>query len=54
VDNDLWLAAMAESGRCTAVCLEYCGDGDPHPRLAASQSYLDDRMRRLAAALADY
>lgn len=48
VDNDRWLAAMAGSGRCTAVCLEYCGDGDPHPYLTASRGYLDDRMRALA------
>lgn len=50
VDNDQWLAAIAASGRCDAVCIEYCGDGDPHPRLEESRRYLARATERVLAA----
>jgi sugar phosphate isomerase/epimerase len=45
VDNYRWLARMSALPQVTAVCVEYCGDGDPHPRLAAARSYLRDTLR---------
>jgi hypothetical protein len=41
--NYRWLETL---GSQTPVCVEYCGEGDPHRRLAASRDYLD-RTRRL-------
>jgi 3-dehydroshikimate dehydratase len=48
VDNYRWLARMAALPAVTAVSVEYCGDGDPHPRLASARRYLEDTLRLLA------
>jgi sugar phosphate isomerase/epimerase len=48
VDNYRWLARIAELPAVTAVCVEYCGAGDPHPRLAAGRRYLEDTLRLVA------
>jgi 3-dehydroshikimate dehydratase len=53
VDNYRWLAAMRAAGTCEAVAIEYCGDGDPHPRLAAARRYLDDTFALLDAVSLD-
>jgi sugar phosphate isomerase/epimerase len=45
VDNYRWLARLAELPQLTAVAVEYCGDGDPHPRLAAGRRYLAETLR---------
>lgn len=55
LDNYRWLARLADLPGVTAVCVEYCGEGDPHPRLAAARRYLEDtasfqRMCRRVAA----
>lgn len=47
VDNYRWLAALREAGTCPAVAIEYCGAGDPHPRLAAARRYLDETLSLL-------
>lgn len=44
IDNYRWLHALPE---VTAVAVEYCGEGDPHPRLTAARRYLDDTLRLL-------
>ena len=49
LDNYRWLEAVARAG-FPAVCIEYCGEGDPHPRLTASRRYLDDTLALLAAS----
>ncbi|MDG4765737.1 sugar phosphate isomerase/epimerase [Solwaraspora sp. WMMD406] len=50
VDNHRWLRSLVDSGRCDAVSVEYCGTGDPHPRLLASRRYLDETLRLITAA----
>jgi sugar phosphate isomerase/epimerase len=50
VDNHRWLARLVPSGRCHAVAVEYCGAGDPHPRLAAGRRYLADTLTLITAA----
>ncbi|WP_157756731.1 sugar phosphate isomerase/epimerase [Plantactinospora sp. KBS50] len=47
VDNYRWLAALLAAGTCPAVAVEYCGAGDPHPRLSAARRYLDDTLALL-------
>jgi sugar phosphate isomerase/epimerase len=48
LDNHAWLARLTRMPQVTGVCVEYCGDGDPYPRLAAARRYLDDTLRRIA------
>ncbi|WP_165945546.1 TIM barrel protein [Micromonospora sp. KC606] len=45
VDNYRWLARLARIPAVTEVGVEYCGDGDPHPRLTAGRRYLEDTLR---------
>jgi 3-dehydroshikimate dehydratase len=49
VDNYRWLARLAELPQVTAVAVEYCGEGDPHPRLIAGRRYLADTLRLIRA-----
>ncbi|MBM7086537.1 sugar phosphate isomerase/epimerase family protein [Micromonospora sp. WMMD734] len=49
VDNYRWLARLAQMPAVTDICVEYCGDGDPHPRLVAGRRYLEDTLRLVAA-----
>lgn len=48
IDNYRWLARLAQLPAVTEVCVEYCGDGDPHPRLSAGRRYLEDTLRLVA------
>lgn len=50
IDNFRWLERLARADQPPAVCIEYCGDGDPHPRVTAARRYLDDTLRIIAAA----
>ncbi|GGM17735.1 hypothetical protein GCM10012279_39840 [Micromonospora yangpuensis] len=45
VDNYRWLERLTRMPAVTEVAVEYCGDGDPHPRLAAGRRYLADTLR---------
>lgn len=45
IDNYRWLEKITGMPQIDAVCLEYCGDGDPHPRLRAARGYLDATLR---------
>jgi 3-dehydroshikimate dehydratase len=45
VDNYRWLARITELPQVEAVCVEYCGEGDPHPRLTAGRRYLAETLR---------
>jgi sugar phosphate isomerase/epimerase len=49
VDNYRWLEALCAADTCTAIAIEYCGSGDPHPRLAAARRYLEDTLALLSA-----
>ncbi len=49
VDNYRWLEWATRSARVPAICVEYCGEGDPHPQLDASRRYLDATLGRIAA-----
>ena len=40
IDNLRWLQKVAELGGVPAAALEYCGSGDPHPRLKAAHRYV--------------
>ncbi|MBF9129664.1 sugar phosphate isomerase/epimerase [Plantactinospora sp. S1510] len=40
IDNLRWLEKLAEHGGVPAMALEYCGVGDPHPRLQAALRYV--------------
>jgi 3-dehydroshikimate dehydratase len=40
LDNFRWLSALADRGGVPAAALEYCGLGDPHPRLHAAKRYV--------------
>ena len=40
VDNFAWLAKLTALGGVPRVAVEYCGEGDPHPVLAAAQGYV--------------
>jgi 3-dehydroshikimate dehydratase len=40
IDNLRWLGKLAERGGVPAAALEYCGVGDPHPRLRAAHRYV--------------
>lgn len=40
VDNAAWFAAIAAQGGVPAIALEYCGAGDPHPRIVATRDYV--------------
>ncbi len=42
LDNLRWLQKLAERGGVPAAALEYCGWGDPHPRLRAALRYVRD------------
>ena len=50
IDNRRWLEHLVTTGRCRAVSVEYCGQGDPHGRLMEARRYLDDTIRLVAAA----
>ena len=39
IDNYKWLAKLANFN-IPAICVEYCGDGDPHPAIAAAPEYI--------------
>jgi sugar phosphate isomerase/epimerase len=43
IDNYRWLERLSRLG-VGAVAIEYCGDGDPHPRVAAARRYLDETL----------
>lgn len=45
IDNYRWLSRLVDVPRVTDVCVEYCGDGDPHPRLTAGRRYLEETLR---------
>lgn len=45
IDNYRWLETVTALPGVDAVCIEYCGDGDPHPRVAAAREYLDTTLR---------
>lgn len=45
IDNYRWLETVSAMPAVDAVCVEYCGDGDPHPRVAAAREYLDTTLR---------
>ncbi|MFY1688232.1 sugar phosphate isomerase/epimerase family protein [Plantactinospora sp. WMMB782] len=56
LDNYAWIT-KADSLGVPAICVEYCGDGDPHPPIARAGDYVrdclalrDDLARRHAAA----
>jgi 3-dehydroshikimate dehydratase len=56
LDNYAWIT-KAHSLGVPAICVEYCGDGDPHPPIARAGDYVrdclalrDDLDRRHAAA----
>jgi sugar phosphate isomerase/epimerase len=40
IDNLRWLRRVAELGGVPVAALEYCGHGDPHPRLRAAHRYV--------------
>ncbi|WP_422773027.1 sugar phosphate isomerase/epimerase family protein [Plantactinospora sp. WMMC1484] len=41
LDNYAWIT-RAESLGVPAICVEYCGDGDPHPPIARAGDYVRD------------
>ncbi len=49
IDNYRWLEKITTMPDIGAVCLEYCGDGDPHPRLRAARNYLNATLQLIAA-----
>ncbi|GAA3755372.1 hypothetical protein GCM10022225_45160 [Plantactinospora mayteni] len=56
LDNYAWIT-RADSLGVPAICVEYCGDGDPHPPIARAGDYVrdclalrDDLARRHASA----
>lgn len=49
VDNCAWLAKLTALGGVPRLAVEYCGDGDPHPRLAAAQAYVRECLDIAAA-----
>jgi 3-dehydroshikimate dehydratase len=49
IDNYRWLERITSMPQVDAICLEYCGDGDPHPRLRAARGYLDTTLRMIDA-----
>ncbi|GIG89819.1 sugar phosphate isomerase/epimerase family protein [Plantactinospora endophytica] len=56
LDNYAWITKAASLG-VPAICVEYCGDGDPHPPIARAGDYVrdclalrDDLARRHAEA----
>jgi 3-dehydroshikimate dehydratase len=49
IDNYRWLERITRMPQVDAVCLEFCGDGDPHPRLRAARGYLDATLRMIDA-----
>ena len=50
IDNVAWLAKVIELGGVPSVAVEYCGEGDPHPVLAAAPGYVRTCLE-LAATL---
>jgi sugar phosphate isomerase/epimerase len=48
VDNYRWVERVVRLPQVAAVCVEYCGDGDPHPRVAAAREYLDRTLSLVA------
>ncbi|MCO5998088.1 sugar phosphate isomerase/epimerase family protein [Actinoallomurus rhizosphaericola] len=52
IDNHRWLEKLSLL-KVPAVCLEYCGSGDPHPPIAAAREYVHDCLR-LGEALRDH
>jgi sugar phosphate isomerase/epimerase len=40
VDNFAWLAKLTAVGGVPRLAVEYCGEGDPHPVLAAAPGYV--------------
>jgi 3-dehydroshikimate dehydratase len=51
IDNVAWMTKLTELGGVPALCVEYCGEGDPHPVIAAAPAYVR-RCLDLAAGLA--
>lgn len=49
IDNYRWVARAVEHGGIGAIALEYCGAGDPHPRLRAAREYVLECLRLHAA-----
>jgi 3-dehydroshikimate dehydratase len=50
IDNYRWLETVTAIPGIDAVCVEYCGDGDPHPRVAAAREYLDTTLRFISSS----
>jgi 3-dehydroshikimate dehydratase len=40
IDNVAWLAKLTALGGVARLAVEYCGEGDPHPVLAAAPGYV--------------
>jgi 3-dehydroshikimate dehydratase len=53
IDNYRWLDKVTAMPNLDAICVEYCGEGDPHPRVAAARDYLDASLRMIAASRGD-
>jgi sugar phosphate isomerase/epimerase len=51
IDNYRWLERLVRLPRFAAVCIEYCGHGDPHPRIAAARRYLEETLRIIELTL---
>jgi sugar phosphate isomerase/epimerase len=49
IDNYRWLEKITTMPGIDAICLEYCGDGDPHQRLRAARTYLTETLGLIAA-----
>lgn len=50
IDNAAWLARLTALGGVPYLAVEYCGEGDPHPVLAAAPAYVRGCLE-LAATL---
>jgi 3-dehydroshikimate dehydratase len=50
IDNVAWLAQLSALGGVPRMAVEYCGEGDPHPVLAAAPGYVR-RCLDLAATI---
>jgi 3-dehydroshikimate dehydratase len=49
IDNYKWLVKLADLN-IPAICVEYCGDGDPHPVIAAAPEYIRSSLEFAAYA----
>jgi sugar phosphate isomerase/epimerase len=53
IDNYAWLAKLSALGGVPALAVEYCGDGDPHPVLAAAPAYVRGCLDLAEALIAE-